>query len=34
MQADRARLSKACCSPAKFLTLQGAPQPAPPARTT
>ena len=28
MQADRARLSKACCSPAKFATLQGAPLPA------
>jgi ArsR family transcriptional regulator len=28
MQADRARLSKACCSPAKFVTLQGAPRPA------
>ena len=25
MQADRSRLSKACCSPAKFLGLQGAP---------
>jgi len=25
MQADRARLSKACCSPAKFVALQGAP---------
>jgi ArsR family transcriptional regulator, arsenate/arsenite/antimonite-responsive transcriptional repressor len=28
MQADRARLAKACCSPAKFVTLQGAPRPA------
>jgi ArsR family transcriptional regulator, arsenate/arsenite/antimonite-responsive transcriptional repressor len=28
MQADRARLSKACCSPAKFATLEGAPLPA------
>ena len=28
MQADRARLSKACCSPAKFTALQGAPLPA------
>jgi ArsR family transcriptional regulator len=28
MQADRARLSKACCSPAKFVTLQSAPRPA------
>src|ERR1019366_191048 len=27
MQADRARLSKACCSPAKFAALQGAPLP-------
>jgi ArsR family transcriptional regulator, arsenate/arsenite/antimonite-responsive transcriptional repressor len=27
MQADRARLSKACCSPAKFVALQGAPRP-------
>jgi ArsR family transcriptional regulator len=27
MQADRARLSKACCSPAKFVALQGAPIP-------
>jgi len=29
MQTDRARLSKACCSPAKFVALQGAPVPAP-----
>jgi len=28
MQADRARLSKACCSPAKFVALQGTPLPA------
>ena len=28
MQADAARLSKACCSPAKFVALQGAPRPA------
>ncbi len=28
MQTDKARLSKACCSPAKFVTLQGAPRPA------
>jgi ArsR family transcriptional regulator len=28
MQADRARLSKACCSPARFATLEGAPLPA------
>ncbi len=28
MQADRARLSKACCTPQKFVTLQGAPLPA------
>jgi ArsR family transcriptional regulator len=27
MQADRARLTKACCSPAKFVTLLGAPLP-------
>ena len=29
MQSDRARLSKACCSPAKFTALQGAPLPIP-----
>jgi len=29
MQADRARLSRACCSPAKFIALQGAPVPVP-----
>jgi ArsR family transcriptional regulator len=29
MQADRSRLSKACCSPAKFAALQGAPLPIP-----
>jgi len=29
MQADRARLSRACCSPAKFATLLRAPAPAP-----
>ncbi len=29
MQADRAKLTKACCTPAKFVTLQGAPLPAP-----
>jgi ArsR family transcriptional regulator len=28
MQADRARLSKACCSPEKFTGLAGAPLPA------
>jgi ArsR family transcriptional regulator len=28
MQADRARLSKACCSPARFVALQSAPRPA------
>jgi ArsR family transcriptional regulator len=28
MQADRKRLTKACCSPAKFSALQGAPLPA------
>ena len=33
MQADRARLSKACCSPAKFITLHSAPQPTSVART-
>jgi ArsR family transcriptional regulator len=27
MQADRARLAKACCAPAKFVALQGAPMP-------
>jgi ArsR family transcriptional regulator len=27
MQADKARLSKACCSPAKFTTLHNAPMP-------
>ena len=29
MQADHARLSKACCSPKKYATLLGAPLPAP-----
>jgi ArsR family transcriptional regulator, arsenate/arsenite/antimonite-responsive transcriptional repressor len=29
MQADRARLSKACCAPAKFASLEGAPLPTP-----
>ena len=29
MQADRARLSKACCSPEKFAALEGAPVPVP-----
>jgi ArsR family transcriptional regulator len=28
MQADLARLSRACCEPARFVTLQGAPVPA------
>jgi ArsR family transcriptional regulator len=28
MQADRARLSNACCSPQKFVVLEGAPLPA------
>ena len=28
MQADRARLNKACCTPQKFVTLKGAPIPA------
>ena len=27
MQADRAKLGKACCSPAKFAALEGAPLP-------
>lgn len=27
MQADRARLSKACCAPAKYALLEGAPVP-------
>jgi ArsR family transcriptional regulator len=29
MQADRARLTKACCTPSKFAALEGAPLPAP-----
>lgn len=29
MQADRSRLTKACCSAAKFTALQGAPLPVP-----
>lgn len=29
MQADHTRLTKACCTPEKFLTLQGAPLPTP-----
>ena len=29
MQADRARLYKVCCSPAKYALLEGAPLPAP-----
>jgi ArsR family transcriptional regulator len=28
MQTDRAKLTKACCAPEKFVTLQGAPLPA------
>ncbi len=28
MQADRARLTKACCSPSKYTSLDGAPLPA------
>lgn len=28
MQADRPRLTKACCSPSKFALLDGAPLPA------
>jgi len=31
MQADRARLTKVCCSPAKYPLLEGAPLPASPA---
>ena len=27
MQADRARLTKACCAPEKFVSLEGAPRP-------
>jgi ArsR family transcriptional regulator len=27
MQADRAKLGRACCAPEKFLTIHGAPQP-------
>ncbi len=27
MQADRARLTRACCTPAKFVALEGAPPP-------
>ena len=34
MQADRARLSKACCAPEKFITLQGAPAPSPASSST
>lgn len=33
MQSDRARLSKACCTPTKFVTLQSAPAPTAVART-
>jgi ArsR family transcriptional regulator len=29
MQADRAKLTRACCTPKKFVALQGAPLPAP-----
>ena len=29
MQRDRARLNRACCAPQKFVSLQGAPLPAP-----
>ncbi|MBB6143048.1 ArsR family transcriptional regulator [Silvibacterium bohemicum] len=29
MQSDRAKLTKACCTPEKFVTLQGAPLPMP-----
>jgi ArsR family transcriptional regulator, arsenate/arsenite/antimonite-responsive transcriptional repressor len=34
MQADRAKLTKACCTPQKFVTLQGAPLPIPVASST
>jgi ArsR family transcriptional regulator, arsenate/arsenite/antimonite-responsive transcriptional repressor len=34
MQADRARLSKACCTPTKYVALQGAPLPIPIDSTT
>jgi ArsR family transcriptional regulator len=33
MQGDRAKLTKACCTPEKYVTLQGAPLPAPLATT-
>src|SRR5208283_552621 len=33
MQADRARLGKACCTPARFVALQAAPAPNAVART-
>jgi ArsR family transcriptional regulator len=33
MQADRARLGKACCVPAKFVALKSAPQPTTVARS-
>jgi ArsR family transcriptional regulator len=29
LQADRTKLTKACCAPEKFVTLQGAPLPVP-----
>jgi ArsR family transcriptional regulator len=29
MQADRAKLTEACCTPEEFVTLLGAPLPAP-----
>ena len=29
MQAERTRLTKACCSPSKYALLEGAPVPAP-----
>jgi ArsR family transcriptional regulator, arsenate/arsenite/antimonite-responsive transcriptional repressor len=34
MQADRAKLTKVCCTPEKFVTLQGAPLPIPVATST
>jgi ArsR family transcriptional regulator len=34
MQADRTKLTKVCCTPEKFVTLQGAPLPIPAATST
>lgn len=33
MRAERSRLAKACCAPAKFVALQGAPLPTPACRS-